>query len=156
MHVLTCLAQHGQGKDEEGQTEQEVADVAVLLLINQDDADEESRIGQVAHVERHTCRHNPSRQRRTDVGTHNHRDGLCQRQQTGIDKRHRHHRGSRRRLHTGCHQRTCQHTRKAIGGHGSEDVSQLRTRHLLQRFTHRFHTEHQQCQRAQQRENNPD
>ena len=44
MHVLSRLAQDGQCEYQEGNTEQEVADVAVSLLVDEDDANEESRI----------------------------------------------------------------------------------------------------------------
>ena len=42
-------------------------------------------------VARGTDSHNPRCQRRTDVGTHDNGDGLCQCEQSCIDKRHGHH-----------------------------------------------------------------
>ena len=59
------------------------------------DTYKESRIDSGCDVERHAGRHNPSRQRRTDVGTHDDRDSLCQRQQASIHKRYGHHRRCR-------------------------------------------------------------
>ena len=156
MHVLTRRPQCCQGKNQEGQTEEEVTDIAVLLLIDKDNTYEKGRIGQVANVKRHTRRHNPCCQGCTNVSTHNDRNSLCQRQQSCIDERHCHYGSCGRRLYTGRNKHTRQHTSKTIGSHGAKDVSQLRTRHLLKGFTHRLHTIHQECQRAQKRENYPD
>ena len=155
MHVLSRLAQDGQCEHQESNAKQEVADIAVLLLVDEDNTNEEGRIRQTTDVERHTCRHNPCRQRRTDVGTHNDRDGLSQRQQSSIHKRDGHHRRSGRGLYRSRHQRTSQHTGKTVGGHSSQDVSQLWTRHFLECLTHGLHAEHQQSQRAQKREKYP-
>ena len=94
VHLCTCEPQRSESQQQQSQTEEEVADVTVTLHVNKDNAQEEAYIRHNADVERHTCRHDPGRQRRSDVGTHDDRDGLCQRQQAGVDKRNRHHRRS--------------------------------------------------------------
>ena len=70
MHVLPRLTQDGQREYQKCNTKQEVADVTVLLLVDEDDTHEECWIGQAADVERHTSGHDPCRQRGSNVGTH--------------------------------------------------------------------------------------
>ena len=95
VHLSSRHAQCAQTKNEKGQTEEEVTDITILLQIDEHDTQEECRIDHIGNVERHTCRHNPGRQRRTDVGTHDNRNGLRQREQSRIHKRDGHHRGCR-------------------------------------------------------------
>ena len=155
MHLRSRHAEGSQTQQQEWQTKQEVADISVFLQIDQDDTHEEGRIDSTGDVERHTSWHNPCRQRGSDVSTHNDRDGLSQRQEPGIHKRDCHHRRCCRRLDRCRYQHTCQHTCKTIGSHCTKDVSQLRTRHLLQGFTHWLHTKHQKGEWTQKLKNNP-
>ena len=72
---------------------------------------------------------------------------VCQRQQSGAHKRYRHHRCCRR-LHGAGDERSHEHAREAVGGDGSQDVTQLWTCHALQRVAHHFHAENEQSQRS--------
>ena len=80
-------------EQQQAQAEEEVADVAVLLHVDEDDAQEEADVADDADVERHTCRHDPGRQRGADIGSHNDTDGLRKSEQASIDERHGHHGG---------------------------------------------------------------
>ena len=79
VHVDTRLTQGAQSQEHEGNTEEEVTHHSVTLAIDEDDGDEESGIDEVGDVERETCRHDPRRECRTDVGTHDDGNGLCKR-----------------------------------------------------------------------------
>ena len=158
VHGLGILAFHGrlargfqraQTQEEEGHAEEEVADDAVLLHVDEDDAEEEHGIDVVRNVERKSQRHDPGRDGRPDVGTHDDRDGLHQREQARVDKRHGHQRGGRRRL-DGCgYEHTGEHTGEAVGGHSPENMAQLRAGHLLKGVAHRLHTKHEKCERTE-------
>ena len=150
VHFRACHAKRSQSQKQERDTKEEVADIAIALLINKDDTYQEGWIHSAGDIEGHTCRHNPCREGRTDIGTHNDRDGLRQREQTGIHKRHGHHCGGGGRLHGGCDECTRQHPRETVSGHRAKDMTQLWTRHLLQRLTHGLHTEHEKRKGAQE------
>ena len=125
VEVGARCAQQDKGEEEKSDAEEEVANVAESLGIDEDDAHEESR--EHGHGEVHVVAqgHDPRRERRTDVSTHDDGDGLCQREKSGIDEGHSHHRGGRGGLHGAGDKRTCEHTRQAVCCHGSEDVSEL-------------------------------
>lgn len=125
VECLSCATQQDEGKEKESDSKEEVAEVAAFLAINEHDAEEERREDNNRQIHIVAERHNPSRERSTDIGTHDDGDGLRQGQETCIDERHRHHRGSGRTLHGTSDESTREHTRKSIGGHGSQDVSQL-------------------------------
>ena len=57
VHLDARLLQHAQRKEQEGKTEEEIADVAVLAQLDQDDAHEEGRPHHIRHVEGETGRH---------------------------------------------------------------------------------------------------
>ena len=72
VHIVTGGLERGQTQQQERQTEEEVAHVAAFLHVDEDNTDEEGWIDHARDVERSTQGHDPSRQRGTDVGTHNH------------------------------------------------------------------------------------
>ena len=82
------------------------------------------------------------------MGTHDDADGLDEREQSGVDEGDGHQCSGSRTLHGCGYKHTGEHTGETVGGHSTKDVSQLRTRHLLQGFAHRLHTEHQQRERT--------
>ena len=92
VHLLAGGAEHHEREKHERDAEEEVANVAVLLLIDEHDAQEKSGEYEVRQVDVVAERHDPCRQRRTDVGTHDDGDGLSEGQQSGVDKRNGHHR----------------------------------------------------------------
>ena len=153
VQLLARRTQHHERKKHKGYAKQEVASIAQPLIIYKDDAAKESGKDNDGKIHRIAQRHNPGRQRRPYVGTHNHANGLRQRQQSCRHKRHRHHRRGRRRLHRRRDKGTRQHTRKAVCRHTPQDVAQLRTCHLLQRVAHHAHTIDKQAQSAQQLKN---
>ena len=93
IHLRARHTKCAQTQDQECQTKEEVTYITVLLQVDQHNTKEESRINHIRDIERHTCRHNPSCERGSNIGTHNNRDGLSQRKQTGIYKRNGHYRG---------------------------------------------------------------
>ena len=125
VEVVARCAQQDKGEEEKSDAEEKVANVAESLGIDEDDAHEESR--EHGHGEVHVVAqgHDPRRERCADVSTHDDGDGLCQREKSGIDEGHSHHRGGRRGLHGAGDKRTCEHTCQAVCCHGSEDVSEL-------------------------------
>ena len=66
-----CLLECSQSQEEEGHAKEEIANDAALLHIDEDDTDEECRKDKVRDIEAHTERHDPGRDRRTNVGAHN-------------------------------------------------------------------------------------
>ncbi|MBR6494105.1 MAG: 2-C-methyl-D-erythritol 4-phosphate cytidylyltransferase, partial [Prevotella sp.] len=92
VHVVARHAQRRQSEQQKRQSEKEVAHVAAFLHVDEDDADEKARIDEVRDVKRRSERHDPRRERRSDVRTHDDADGLRQREQSGIHKRDGHHR----------------------------------------------------------------
>ena len=116
--------------------------------IDEHKAHNERRKDKVDEVNGESETHDPCRKRGADVGSHDDGDGLGKRQQTGIDKRDGHHRGGRRGLYGARYERSGEHTGETVGGHGAEDMAQLRSGHLLQGFTHYFHAIDQKCQRT--------
>ena len=92
----------------------------------------------------------------TDVGTHNDGNGLYEGKQACIHKGNRHQRGSSRTLYGSGDEHTRENARETVGGHSAKDMTQLRTSHLLKGFTHGLHTEHEERERTQKFENNPD
>ena len=95
-----------------------MAAVAIVMGVCScgDDKDEPHEVG---NVERDACRHNPSRECRSDVRTHDDTDGLRKCEQRGVDERNGHYRCCRRTLYRCRHAHTCQHSREAVGGHAS-------------------------------------
>ena len=144
VHFLAGSAQSGDGEEHKCDTEEEIADVAVLLAIDKQQRDEEHREHDVGHVEREAKRHDPCRERGADVGSHDNGDGLCQCEQSGVNERYCHHRRGSRRLHRGCYEHTGQQTSKAVGSHCSKDMAQLRACHLLECLAHHFHAVNEQ------------
>ena len=119
IEVLSCPTQENEGEEEKSNTKKEITEIAAFLAINEHDAEEERREDDYREIDIVAERHNPSRERSTDIGTHDNGDGLRQGQETGIDKRHRHHRGSGRTLHGTSDESTREHTREPIGCHRS-------------------------------------
>ena len=70
VHVDARLAQCSQSEEHERDAEEEVADELAFLGVDQDYADKEGRPHKVGDVEREAGRHDPCRQCRADVGTH--------------------------------------------------------------------------------------
>ena len=136
MHVDARLSQRSQSQEHKGDTEEEIADITLLFIVDENDGNEESGIDKVGDVERETCRHDPCGERSTDIGTHDDGNSLCQREQTRIDKRNRHDGGGGTGLHGSGDEHTRQHSRETISGHSSQDMAELRARHLLQSLTH--------------------
>ena len=90
VHFLACGSEGGNGKKHKCYTKEEITDVAVLLSVYQQKGNEENWEYDVRHVERETKRHDPCRERGSNVGSHYHRYCLCQGKQSGIYERHRH------------------------------------------------------------------
>ena len=90
VHIDTCLTQSSQTKEHKRDTEKEVTNEFSFLRINQCNTNKECWPYEVGNIKRETSRHNPCRQRRSDVRSHDNRDGLNQRQQSGIHKADRH------------------------------------------------------------------
>ena len=149
VECLSRITQKNQREKEESDTEEEVTDVTPFLTINQHDAQKEGREHHDGQVDIVAERHNPSRERGADVGTHDDRDGLCQGEKTGVDERNRHHSGGRGTLHGAGNKCTREHTCEPIGGHRPENVSQLRSRHFLQSLAHHLHSVDEQRQRSE-------
>ena len=86
VEVGARCAQQDKGEEEKSDAEEEVANVAESLGIDEDDAHEESR--EHGHGEVHVVAqgHDPRRERCADVGTHDDGDGLCQCEKSGIDE----------------------------------------------------------------------
>ena len=95
----------------------------MLLQIDQDNAEEETGIDGHADVERCSQRHDPCRERGTDIGTHDDGDSLRQREQSGINKRYSHDSCCCWWLYGGCDDSTCKEPGETIGGHGTQGVS---------------------------------
>ena len=95
MHLHSRSTQGSQSQQQERDTEEEITHVAVFLQVDEDYTYQESGIDGAGDVEGHTCRHDPRRQRRSYISTHDDGDGLGERQQTGVHEGHSHHRGSR-------------------------------------------------------------
>ena len=148
VQLLACRTEQHQREEQEGNTKEEVANVSLTLRVDEHDAQKERGIHHCREVNVVSQTHNPCCQCGADIGSHDHRYGLCQRHQSGIDKRHRHHGGGRRRLHCASYKHTSEHTGEAVGGHGTKDVAQLRTCHLLQRLAHHLHSVDEQRQRT--------
>ena len=148
VHFLARIVQSSEGEEHESDTKDEVAYVAVLLSIDEEQANEECRPDEVGDVERESRRHNPCRQCRSDVGTHDDRYSLHKREESGVDERDGHHRGCRRRLHRYRGEHSGEHAGYSVCRHLAQDMAQLRTRHLLEGLTHDFHTVDEQSQRT--------
>ena len=140
VHFLSGSAECGNGKEHECDAEEEVAYVALFLTIDEQQGYEENGEHDVRHVEIEAQCHNPCRECSADVGSHDYGDGLCQCEQSGVDKRYGHHRRGCGRLHRCCYEHTGQQTGEAVGSHGSQDMAQLRACHLLECLTHHLHT----------------
>ena len=120
MFQVQCLArraQQHQGEEQESHTKEEITHVAVPLAVEQQHTDEEGRVDHHGKVHGVTQGHDPCGEGGSDVGTHNHADGLGQGEQTGRDEGYRHDGGGRRRLHRTGHEGTGEHTREAVGSH---------------------------------------
>ena len=135
---------------------EEVAHDAAFFHVNQDDSYEECRIDEVGDFKRETEAHDPRCHGGTDVSTHDDADGLEECQQSCVDKRYRHQCGGCGALHGRCDKYTRQCPGEPVCCHGSKDMSQLWASHFLEALAHGFHTEHQECERSEQFENNPD
>ena len=140
----TSFLEGRKTEEEETDTEQELAQHALLVQVHENDTDEERRVDEVRDVEREPEAHDPCRYRRTDVGAEDNRDGLHERKEPRINKRDRHQRGGGRTLYRGCNEHAGEHSRETVRGHGSEHMSELRTGHFLQSLAHGLHTEHEQ------------
>ena len=146
MHVGGVDLQCCQTKQHERQTDKEIAEVGVLLGVDKRYSQYDSGINDQAEVERSAAEHHdPCRERRTDVGTHDDRDSLRQRENTRRDEADGHDRCSRGRLDRRGDESTGEHAGETVGSHRSKHVGQLATCHLLQAFTHYLHSVHQHC-----------
>ena len=144
MHVGGIDFQGRQTKQHERQTNEEIAEVGVLLGVDKRYSQYDSGIHNQAEVERSAAEHHdPCREGRTDVGTHDDRDSLRQRENTRRDETDGHDRCSRGRLNRRSNERTGEHARETVGSHRAKHVGQLATCHLLQAFTHHLHSVHQ-------------
>ena len=149
VHFHTRLLQHSQGKEQEGKAEEEIADVAVLAQLDQDNARKKGRPHHVCHIEGETGRHDPRTHRRTDVRTHDDRNGLGEREQGRVHEGHRHHGGGGGGLDRDGHERTGGNPGETVGGHRAQQVTKLRARHLLEGLAHHFHAVDQEGDRAE-------
>ena len=95
----TSFLEGRKTEEEETDTEQELAQHALLVQVHENDTDEERRVDEVRDVEREPEAHDPCRYRRTDVGAEDNRDGLHERKEPRINKRDRHQRGGGRTLY---------------------------------------------------------
>ena len=110
IHCLAGLTHHAEREEHERHAIEKVADISVSLAVDEQDSDEEDRPYEVGYVEREARRHYPCGESGADIGTHNHRNGLRQSEQTGIDERYCHNRCCRRRLDCDGEQHTREHT----------------------------------------------
>ena len=85
IHCLAGLTHHAEREEHERHAIEKVADISVSLAVDEQDSDEEDRPYEVGYVEREARRHYPCGESGADIGTHNHRNGLRQSEQTGID-----------------------------------------------------------------------
>ena len=154
IHFHTRLLEHPEGEQQEGKTEEEIAEIAVLADLDQDDADKEGRPHDIDDVEGEAGGHDPRAHRRADVGPHDNRDGLSEGKQGRIHERDRHDGGRGGRLDRYGHQGACRHAGEPVRGHRAQQVTQLRARHLLEGLAHHLHSEYQEGDRAQELQGN--
>ena len=84
MHLGCVDFQSGKTEQQEREAHEEVTEVGVLFRVYECDRQHNRRIDDESQIERTTAQdHNPSGKSRTDVGTHDDRDGLRQREDTG-------------------------------------------------------------------------
>ena len=122
VHLAPRGAKQHQRHEQERYAKEEVARVAETLAAYQHVSHKEAgeHHGREVHVV--TERQNPCRERGAYVGSHYHRNGLRQGEQSGRDKRYGHHRRGRRRLHGAGYGRSGKHPRKSVGGHSRNNV----------------------------------
>ena len=70
IHIAPHTAQHNQRPEKESQSEKKITRYSVVFLINEYHADEESRKHNCGQVKIISQRHDPRRECRADVGTH--------------------------------------------------------------------------------------
>ena len=129
--LIARLTEQDKAEEHESYTEEEVSYIAVAPRIDKNQTHDERREDKVYEVDGEAEAHDPCREGGAYVGSHDDRDGLCEREQPRVDKRDGHYGGCRRRLDGAGDERSCEHTGEAVGGHGAENVAQLRSCHLL-------------------------
>ena len=154
-HGGHALHQHGKAK-------QDGTDVFFLVGLaehSKDNADQRQDWGkgfwlqQLQHQTaalNSTQRQNPGRDGGTDIGTHDHIDGLTQLHQTGVNKADYHNGCGRTGLNNTGNCQTGDQTCKFIGGQFGKDQLQLASGTAFQRRTHDVHAEQEQAQTTKQ------
>ena len=154
VHLRGVDLQGRQAQEQEGQPHEEVTKVRILLRINECDGQDNRSINHQSQVERAATEyHNPCREGRSDIRTHDDGDRLRQRENTRRDEADRHDRRGRRGLH-GCRDKgTGENARETIGRRRSKHITQFATCHLLQAFRHHFQSVHQHRDGPDKRDN---
>ena len=150
VQVRSRLLEHAQGEKEERQAEEEVSDIAVFSQLDEDDAHKESGPYHVGNVEGETGRHDPGAHGGADVGAHDDGDGLSQGEQRCIHEGYRHDGGCGGGLDGYGYEGTGEDAGEPVGGHGAQEVSQLGTRHFLERLAHHLHAVNEQGDGAEE------
>ena len=95
MHLCGIDFQSCQAQKHKRQTDDKLTQVGVPLCVNEDNSQENCGIDHKSHVEGSAAQHhNPRRERGTDIGTHDDRDGLLKSQQSCTHERDSHDRRS--------------------------------------------------------------
>ena len=154
IHLHTRGLQHTQGEEQETQSEQEIAHIAVFAGLYEDDGHQEYRPDHVGYVEGETGRHDPGAHGGADIGAHDYGDGLGEGEEGRIHEGYRHDGGCGGRLDGDRHQGAGGHAGEAVGGHCAKEVTQLRAGHFLEGLTHHLHSIYQEGYRAQKFQDN--